>query len=63
MESACAIRRDPSHVRMCGPNLPTGTELGRGFIDYHPIFAAAGAAGVQYYFSEHRNRRSPTCPS
>jgi sugar phosphate isomerase/epimerase len=29
-----------------------GTELGRGHIDYKPIFAAAGPAGVEYYFSE-----------
>ena len=35
-----------------GPNRPTGTELGRGHIDYKPIFAAAGPAGVEYYFSE-----------
>lgn len=31
---------------------PTGTELGHGHIDYKPIFAAAGQAGVEYYFSE-----------
>lgn len=31
---------------------PTGTELGKGHIDYKPIFAAAGPAGVEYYFSE-----------
>jgi sugar phosphate isomerase/epimerase len=35
-----------------GPNRPTGTELGRGHIDYKPIFAAARSAGVEYYFSE-----------
>lgn len=29
-----------------------GTELGRGFIDYKPIFAAARRAGVQHYFVE-----------
>jgi sugar phosphate isomerase/epimerase len=29
-----------------------GTELGRGFIDYKPIFAAAKKAGVQHYFVE-----------
>lgn len=33
-------------------NRPTGTELGRGHIDYRPIFAAASAVGVEYYFSE-----------
>jgi sugar phosphate isomerase/epimerase len=31
---------------------PTGTELGKGYIDYKPIFAAAGRTGVEYYFSE-----------
>jgi sugar phosphate isomerase/epimerase len=37
---------------LMGANRPTGTELGRGHIDYKPIFAAAGPAGVEYYFSE-----------
>ncbi len=35
-----------------GPGRPTGTELGRGFVDYKPIFAAAEASGVEYFFSE-----------
>jgi len=29
-----------------------GTELGRGFIDYLPIFAAADSSGLKYYFVE-----------
>jgi sugar phosphate isomerase/epimerase len=29
-----------------------GTELGHGFIDYGPIFAAAKGAGLKYYFAE-----------
>lgn len=37
---------------LMGPDAPKGTELGRGFIDYKPIFAAAKRAGVEYYFSE-----------
>ena len=37
---------------LVGENRPKGTELGRGFIDYKPIFAAGMAAGVEYYFSE-----------
>jgi sugar phosphate isomerase/epimerase len=37
---------------LMGPDRPTGTELGRGHIDYRPVFAAAGPAGVEYYFSE-----------
>jgi sugar phosphate isomerase/epimerase len=35
-----------------GPDRPKGTELGRGSIDYKPIFAAAGPAGIKYFFSE-----------
>jgi sugar phosphate isomerase/epimerase len=35
-----------------GPDRPTGTELGKGHIDYTPIFAAASQAGVEYFFSE-----------
>jgi sugar phosphate isomerase/epimerase len=35
-----------------GDSRPKGTELGKGHIDYKPIFAAAGPAGVEYYFSE-----------
>jgi sugar phosphate isomerase/epimerase len=35
-----------------GPGRPTGTELGRGYIDYMPIFAAAEVSGVEYYLSE-----------
>lgn len=35
-----------------GPGRPTGTELGRGFIDYKPIFAAAEYCGVEYYLAE-----------
>ncbi len=42
----------PTTTNLMGPNRPTGTELGRGHIDYKPIFAAAGPAGVEYYFSE-----------
>ena len=37
---------------LMGPEAPKGTELGRGYIDYKPIFAAAGRARVEYYFSE-----------
>ena len=37
---------------LMGPDSPKGTELGRGHIDYAPIFAAASAAGVEYFFSE-----------
>ena len=29
-----------------------GAELGRGVVDYKPIFAAAAKAGLQHYFIE-----------
>ena len=29
-----------------------GAELGHGVVDYKPIFAAAGKAGLQHYFAE-----------
>jgi sugar phosphate isomerase/epimerase len=45
------LKRKPAY-ELFGPDRPTGTELGRGQIDYKPIFAAAQAAGVEYYFSE-----------
>jgi sugar phosphate isomerase/epimerase len=34
------------------PDRPKGTDLGAGFIDYKPIFAAGKAAGIQHAFSE-----------
>ena len=60
------MRQHPGRVRMLHikdfvaattrPSTTTdghqGTELGRGFIDYKPIFAAARQAGVQHYFVE-----------
>lgn len=45
------LKGKPS-FELFGPDRPTGTELGRGKIDYKPIFAAAADAGVEYYFSE-----------
>jgi sugar phosphate isomerase/epimerase len=43
---------DKPTTSLTGPDRPKGTELGRGHIDYAPIFAAASKAGVEYYFSE-----------
>lgn len=37
---------------LSGPTRPKGTDLGSGFIDYAPIFAAGRAAGIQHAFSE-----------
>ncbi|HSJ42379.1 MAG TPA: sugar phosphate isomerase/epimerase, partial [Xanthobacteraceae bacterium] len=34
------------------PKPMVGAELGRGVVDYKPIFAAAGKAGLQHYFAE-----------
>ncbi len=45
------LKGKPTYA-LFGPDRPTGTELGRGQIDYKAIFAAAPAAGVEYYFSE-----------
>lgn len=39
-------------TELMGADRPKGTELGHGRIDYKPIFAAAKAAGIDYYFSE-----------
>jgi len=38
-----------------GADRPQGTDLGGGFIDYKPIFAAGKKAGVQHAFSEQEN--------
>ncbi|MCU1322586.1 MAG: xylose isomerase-like enzyme [Acidobacteriaceae bacterium] len=35
-----------------GPERPKGTDLGGGFIDYKPIFAAGKKAGIEHAFSE-----------
>jgi sugar phosphate isomerase/epimerase len=35
-----------------GPDRPIGTELGRGNIDYLPIFAEAKKSGILYYYVE-----------
>jgi sugar phosphate isomerase/epimerase len=35
-----------------GPHRPAGTELGRGRIDYRPIFREAARAGIAYCFVE-----------
>jgi sugar phosphate isomerase/epimerase len=45
------LKGKPTHA-LFGPDRPAGTELGRGQIDYKAIFAAAPAAGIEYYFSE-----------
>ena len=37
---------------LMGPGRPKGTNLGEGFIDYKPIFAAGKKAGIEHAFSE-----------
>ena len=37
---------------LAGPDRPQGVELGKGFIDYKPIFAAAKRAGIRHAFVE-----------
>jgi sugar phosphate isomerase/epimerase len=37
---------------LSGPNRPQGSDLGKGFIDYKPIFAAAKSAGIEHIFAE-----------
>ncbi len=37
---------------LSGPNRPKGTDIGKGFVDYKPIFAAGKAAGIQHAFCE-----------
>ena len=41
-----------STIDLVGPERPKGTELGRGFIDYRPIYAAARGAGIEHAFAE-----------
>lgn len=42
-------------IDLTGPNRPLGTDLGQGFIDYKPIFAAGKKAGIEHAFSEQEN--------
>ena len=37
---------------LMGPGRPIGSDLGKGFIDYKPIFAAGKAAGIEHVFAE-----------
>ncbi len=42
----------PRTIDLVGPGRPKGTELGKGFIDYGPIFAAAKGIGIEHAFAE-----------
>jgi sugar phosphate isomerase/epimerase len=39
-------------ISLSGPDRPKGVDLGQGFIDYKPIFAAGKKAGIEHAFSE-----------
>lgn len=39
-------------ISLSGAERPLGTDLGGGFIDYKPIFAAGKKAGIEHAFSE-----------
>ncbi|MGA7412105.1 MAG: sugar phosphate isomerase/epimerase [Bryobacteraceae bacterium] len=47
-----AFKAGPSTVVLGGPDQPEPTELGRGGIDYKPVFEAAKKAGVEHYYVE-----------
>jgi sugar phosphate isomerase/epimerase len=37
---------------LAAQDVPQGTVLGTGYIDYHPILGAAKAAGVEHFYVE-----------
>ncbi|HMF64258.1 MAG TPA: sugar phosphate isomerase/epimerase family protein [Edaphobacter sp.] len=43
------------HVTVSLSDRPKGKDLGQGFIDYKPIFAAGKKAGIEHAFSEQEN--------
>ncbi len=47
-----AFKPGPPTVILGGPDQPEPTELGRGGIDYKPVFEAAQKAGVAHYYVE-----------
>ena len=42
----------PATTDLMGPNRPKGADLGKGFVDYTPIFTAGKAAGIEHIFDE-----------
>jgi sugar phosphate isomerase/epimerase len=46
------LRSPDTHAAASGAAPMLGAELGRGVVDYKPIFAAAAKAGLQHYFAE-----------
>ena len=39
-------------TELMGPGRPQGADLGKGFVDYGPIFAEGKAAGIEHIFDE-----------
>jgi sugar phosphate isomerase/epimerase len=39
-------------IDLTGPGRPLGTDLGTGFVEYGPIFAAGKAAGIEHIYAE-----------
>ena len=46
------LRNADTHAAAAGAAPMLGAELGRGVVDYKPIFAAAAKAGLQHYYVE-----------
>jgi len=46
------LRNADTHAAAGGAAPMLGAELGRGVVDYKPIFAAGAKAGLQHYFAE-----------
>ncbi len=47
-----AFKSGAPTLSLLGPQRPQPTELGRGSVDYKPVFAAAKKAGVEQYYVE-----------
>jgi sugar phosphate isomerase/epimerase len=54
----------PKHDPRAAPTTEEmrGAELGRGAVDYRPIFAAAKSAGLEHYFVEQEGPFSRMSP-
>jgi len=47
-----AFKSEPASLSLDGSKRPVPTELGRGGIDYKPVFAAAKKTEVEQYYIE-----------
>ena len=46
------VKLSKPSISLSPPDRPQGVDLGQGFIDYKPIFAAGKKAGIEHAFSE-----------